>query len=120
MWRDRISTPEINSISELMENISSVIGQAKSQLVIKHLAWLYQGNIAGEDVTTCTSGYGVVDMTGNVEEWARRRDGGAPQFHGKLKGRYWAETRTCFMGVQTHGDLFRFYEIGFRCCQDCA
>jgi len=61
---------------------------------------------------------GAYDLCGNVEEWTRRRDGGEPQFHGKLKGRYWAETRTCQNGVISHGDGFRFYEIGFRCCRD--
>ena len=28
---------------------------------------------------------------GNVEEWTRRRDGGSADFHGNLKGRYWAD-----------------------------
>lgn len=39
-------------------------------------------------------------------------------FHGCLKGRYWADTRTCQDIILTHGDLFRFYEIGFRCCKN--
>lgn len=33
-------------------------------------------------------------------------------------GRYWADTRTCQDIILTHGDLFRFYEIGFRCCKN--
>jgi formylglycine-generating enzyme required for sulfatase activity len=82
-----------------------------------HVADLYQGEGSGTN-TGCVGAAGVYDLTGNVEEWTRRRDGGEPQFHGKLKGRYWAETRTCQNGVTVHGDSFRFYEIGFRCCQD--
>jgi len=59
------------------------------------------------------------DLCGNVEEWTRRRNGGGgAQFLGNLKGRYWAEARTCQSGVTTHANAFRFYEIGFRCCAD--
>jgi formylglycine-generating enzyme required for sulfatase activity len=66
----------------------------------------------------CTAGNGVFDLTGNIEEWTRRRDGGQANFHGNLKGRYWAETRTCQNSITTHGDTFRFDEIGFRCCRE--
>jgi len=82
-----------------------------------HVEALYQGTEAGAN-TGCGGAYGVFDLTGNVEEWTRRRDGGTPGFHGNLKGRYWAEPRTCQQGVKSHGDAFRFYEIGFRCCAD--
>ncbi len=82
-----------------------------------HVEALYQGSAAGAN-TGCGGAYGVFDLVGNVEEWTRRRDGGMPDFHGNLKGRYWAEPRTCQQGVKSHGDAFRFYEIGFRCCAD--
>jgi hypothetical protein len=78
---------------------------------------LYQG-AGGGDTTACVGAAGVYDLVGNVEEWTRRRDGGTVNFHGNLKGRYWAEFRTCQSGVTTHADPFRFYEIGFRCCFD--
>ena len=78
---------------------------------------LYQGSPSGAH-GACTNSDGAFDLCGNVEEWTRRRDGGSPDFHGSLKGRYWAEARTCQSAVTTHGDAFRFYEIGFRCCRD--
>ena len=43
---------------------------------------------------------------------------GAQGFTGNLEGRYWAEHRTCQDDITVHGDAFRFYEIGFRCCRD--
>jgi formylglycine-generating enzyme required for sulfatase activity len=82
-----------------------------------HVESLYQGEGSGEN-EGCTNETGVSDLTGNVEEWTRRRDGGRPDFHGNLKGRYWADTRTCQNSITGHGDTFRFYEIGFRCCRD--
>lgn len=79
---------------------------------------LYQGTAAGER-PDCVAEAGVEDLVGNVEEWVRRRDGGdGPQFSGALVGRYWAESRTCRSRVTSHGNAFRFYEIGFRCCRD--
>jgi formylglycine-generating enzyme required for sulfatase activity len=76
---------------------------------------LYQGEGGGENAG-CVNEYRVFDLVGNVEEWTRRADGAGTDFHGALKGRYWAESRTCQSTVTTHGDTFRFYEIGFRCC----
>lgn len=80
-----------------------------------HVDSLYQAEGSGTNAG-CVGEAGVYDLVGNVEEWTRRRDGGTTDFHGKLKGRYWSESRTCQQGVTTHGDAFRFYEIGFRCC----
>ena len=83
-----------------------------------HLEWLYQAEPAGT-YPDCTNEFGVRDTQGGVEEWTRRRDGGGePGYSGNLKGRYWAEVRTCQSGVKSHADAFRFYEIGFRCCRD--
>jgi formylglycine-generating enzyme required for sulfatase activity len=79
---------------------------------------LYQGAAAGEH-PECVGAAGVFDLVGNVEEWTTRRDGGSgPDFSGALRGRYWAESRTCQSSVTSHGNAFRFYEIGFRCCLD--
>ncbi len=114
LWPDGVSTPDIETLADLYTALaaSPKLTPAQSSELISHLAWLYQGNIAGSDNGLCTSGYGVVDTTGNIEEFCMRRDGGSGQyFHGMLRGRYWAETRTCDMGITTHGDLFRFYEV---------
>jgi len=120
-YPDGVSTPSVTSLAQLYDGLeASKLPASESSALVAHLAWLYQGNIAGSDNGACTSAFGAVDTTGNVEEWTVRRDGGSGQyFHGALRGRYWAETRTCFDAVLTHGDLFRFYEIGFRCCNDC-
>ena len=85
-------------------------------MAAEHVAALYQGLGSGAKVG-CTNEVGAFDLTGNVEEWTRRRDGGKKDFHGNLKGRYWADVRTCVDNITSHGDGFRFYEIGFRCCQ---
>jgi len=114
-WPAAASAPEIESLQELLDTARGVSAAARA--AADHVEWLYQGSGGGE-YGGCVNEHGVFDLTGNVEEWTTRRDGGQPSFHGKLKGRYWAETRTCTQGVTSHGDSFRFYEIGFRCCLD--
>lgn len=111
-WGLSVSSSSIGSLDELL-----VAAGASNPSAADHVEWLYQGEGAGTNLE-CVGPAGVYDLTGNVEEWTIRRDDGTPDFHGKLKGRYWAETRTCQMGVIQHGDTFRFYEIGFRCCMD--
>ncbi len=114
-WPITVSTPAVNSLAELFaaaKQLSQVAATAAD-----HVESLYQGEAAGDN-PGCVGPAAVFDLVGNVEEWTRRRDGGSKDFHGSLKGRYWAEPRTCQSAVTTHGDGFRFYEIGFRCCLD--
>lgn len=114
-WPLTVSKPGVESLAELLAAARAV--SVSGQIAADHVEWLYQGEPSGDNVG-CAGPDGVYDLTGNVEEWTRRRDGGGgPQFSGNLKGRYWAEARTCQGNVTTHGDGFRFYEIGFRCCQ---
>jgi sulfatase modifying factor 1 len=69
----------------------------------------------------CKSGFGVFDLTGNVDEWTRadqerthRRSGVAA-----LKGGAWGHVRNACRPVTTsHPPDFRYYFIGFRCCAD--
>ena len=112
-WPVEASSPDVESLDELLDGVLAI--SARAAAAADHVEWLYQGAGGGEHLG-CVNEHRVFDLTGNVEEWTLRRDGGAPSFHGKLKGRYWAETRTCIQGVTTHADAFRFYEIGFRCC----
>jgi formylglycine-generating enzyme required for sulfatase activity len=115
-WPPSASSPDSTSLDELLGAARQVSSSAAA--AADHVAWLYQGEPGGSN-PGCTHGAeGVFDLTGNVEEWTRRRDGGEPSFHGNLKGRYWADTRTCQSNIISHGDGFRFYEIGFRCCKE--
>ncbi len=108
--------------TDAVETVEELLGAAREKgtaaaAAADHVQALYQAEPSGSK-TGCTTGDGAYDLTGNIEEWTRRRSGGTTDFHGNLKGRYWAEARTCQQSVTTHGDLFRFYEIGFRCCKD--
>jgi formylglycine-generating enzyme required for sulfatase activity len=114
-WPWKLDTDPIESLGALLDAARASSPQGKA--AADHVQSLYQATSAGAK-PGCVGAAGVLDLVGNVEEWTRRRDGGEPDFHGNLKGRYWAEPRTCQQGVTTHGDLFRFYEIGFRCCRD--
>ena len=107
-WPSAASSPEIATLEALWEAAGDAAG---------HVQDLYQGE-GGGDNEGCANTFAVFDLVGNVEEWTERADGGAENFHGALKGRYWAESRSCQSTVTTHGDTFRFYEIGFRCCSD--
>lgn len=83
---------------------------------------LWQGSPSGAHAE-CVSGYGVFDMTGNVEEWVIRTKPHVNSYPHVLKGCYWAG---CFGGSKpacqstnpAHADGFMFYETGFRCCGD--
>lgn len=116
-WPPSASDPAVESLDALYA-AAAATGPAGAAAA-EHVAALYQGEPAGAN-PGCAGAAAVRDLVGNVEEWTRRRDGGAPSFHGALKGRYWAESRTCQSAVTTHGDGFRFYEIGVRCCRDAA
>lgn len=115
-WPAAASSPSVESLEGLMQAVRDRGATASS--AADHVMSLYQGTAAGER-PRCVGESEVEDLVGNVEEWVRRRDGGdGAQFSGALVGRYWAESRTCQSHVTVHGNTFRFYEIGFRCCRD--
>ncbi len=77
----------------------------------------WQGEPSGS-FPRCESAYGVVDLTGNVEEWvtSSRKEWPYPS---ALKGGYWSKPWSGCRGTnESHGPSFRFYEVGFRCCSD--
>ena len=114
-WPASASATDVSSLDDLLTRASA--SSAAGADAADELSSLYQGDGGGES-PGCSSDGVIFDLVGNVEEWTRRADGGEASFHGNLKGRYWADTRTCQDNITTHGDAFRFYEIGFRCCQD--
>lgn len=114
-WPEGVSGPGIESFADLLDAARAVSGAAAASA--DHVESLYQAEPAGSNAG-CISDDDVIDLCGNAEEWTRRRDGGTPGFAGNLKGRYWAESRTCQQSVTSHADLFRFYELGFRCCRN--
>ncbi len=114
-WPWNLPASSIDKLSDLLDAARQA--STAGSVAADEVQSLYQGDPSGTHAD-CTNSDGVFDLCGNVEEWTRRRDGGTTNFHGSLKGRYWAEARTCQSAVTTHGDAFRFYEIGFRCCSD--
>ena len=71
----------------------------------------------------CKSGFGVFDLTGNVDEWVRadvERGNRRSRFAG-LKGGAWGHVRNACRPVTTsHPPDFKYYFISFRCCADVA
>jgi formylglycine-generating enzyme required for sulfatase activity len=113
LWPWSLDTDPLEGLDALLDAVRA----AGAGPAAEHVLALYQGEGSGENAG-CTNERGVLDTIGNVEEWTLRRDGGRTDFHGNLKGRYWADTRTCQDDLTSHGDVFRFYEIGFRCCAE--
>jgi len=71
----------------------------------------WRGTVAGQR-EECVSPFGVMDLTGNIEEWVES-DGHLST----LKGGYWAPVQArCQMAERAHGPKHRYYQTGFRCC----
>lgn len=68
----------------------------------------------------CMSGFGVADMTGNVDEWVSSDV--APReksLWAGLKGGAWGHVRSqCRPMTFSHDPAFSYYFVGFRCCHD--
>jgi sulfatase modifying factor 1 len=66
---------------------------------------------------SCVSPYGVRDMVGNVDEWVVNASQAGKPHISALKGGYWGPVRTRCRAITTgHGETFKYYQIGFRCC----
>jgi hypothetical protein len=92
------------------------IGSSDPKVRDAEIARLWQGENSGSR-DSCVSPYGVMDMTGNVDEWVVN-ESGVP-FKSGLKGGYWGPVRDrCRPMTTAHGEQFEFYQIGFRCCAD--
>ncbi len=65
------------------------------------------------DTASCTNGYGVSDMVGNVHEWTD---------DGSFRGGYYLDTKLngegCDYRTTAHAPTYYDYSTGFRCCAD--
>jgi hypothetical protein len=67
----------------------------------------------------CVSPFGVLDMTGNMDEPTRRDQGAQIDFHNALKGGWWMAARNrCRPATTAHDDYYKDVQIGVRCCAD--
>ncbi len=64
---------------------------------------------------SCTNGYGVYDMVGNLHEWVDDPDG-------TFQGGYYLDTHIngdgCTYRTVAHAAAYHDYSTGFRCCAD--
>ncbi|MEB2313974.1 MAG: SUMF1/EgtB/PvdO family nonheme iron enzyme [Sorangiineae bacterium] len=78
------------------------------------LSW--RGKRSGES-PRCRSPLGVMDLTGNVDEWTL-----SSRKYGRrmiLKGGHWGPARQrCRPATRGHGPHYVRYDQGFRCCAD--
>jgi formylglycine-generating enzyme len=69
----------------------------------------------------CVSGFGVHDLTGNVDEWVNTESPRGRSKWAGLKGGAWGHVRNaCRPMTTSHPPEFAYYFISFRCCADAA
>jgi formylglycine-generating enzyme len=90
-----------------------------SDVAFKELSRLDESVPSGS-MASCRSGFGVFDMTGNVDEWVVSDE--PPREKSKwagLKGGAWGHVRSqCRPMTYSHEPEFTYYFVGFRCCRD--
>jgi len=68
----------------------------------------------------CRSSYGVMDMTGNVDEWAVNVTLDGKPYRSVFKGGHWVSgaRNRCRPVTTSHDETTAYYAEGFRCCAD--
>jgi formylglycine-generating enzyme required for sulfatase activity len=84
------------------------------------LSWLDQSVPSGA-MSGCVSGFGVHDLTGNVDEWVNAEKAHEKSKWAGLKGGAWGHVRNaCRPMTTSHAPDFTYYFVSFRCCADAA
>jgi formylglycine-generating enzyme required for sulfatase activity len=105
-----VSKPYMTVSEEKLLSEDPKVRSAEAQRV-------WQGEPSGS-FPACVSPFGAVDLVGNVEEWVSTSRPEWP-YRSSLKGGYWSKPWAGCRGTNdSHGPMFRFYEVGFRCCKD--
>lgn len=110
--------PEMcNSAAPYRQPNEGLLASRNANAREREVARLWQGKPAGT-FPQCISLHGAIDMTGNAEEWVNTSRPEWP-YTSSLKGGYWSKPWAGCRGTNdSHDRSFRFYETGFRCCQD--
>jgi formylglycine-generating enzyme len=78
-------------------------------------------SVASGERPGCVSGFGVHDLTGNVDEWVDAEEHHEKSQWAGLKGGAWGHVRNaCRPMTTSHPPEFTYYFISFRCCADAA
>ena len=78
-------------------------------------------SMASGEKPGCKSGFGVHDLTGNVDEWVNSEENRGKSKWAGLKGGAWGHVRNaCRPMTTSHPPEFTYYFISFRCCKDAA
>lgn len=78
-------------------------------------------SVASGAMKGCVSGFGVRDLTGNVDEWVNAEKIYKKSKWAGLKGGAWGHVRNaCRPMTTSHAPDFTYYFVSFRCCADAA
>lgn len=76
--------------------------------------------VASGSMPDCKSPYGVMDMAGNVDEWAVNVTLRGKPYQSVFKGGHWVSgaRNRCRPVTASHDETTAYYAEGFRCCAD--
>ncbi len=92
---------------------------ADKDVAFRELSRLDQSVPSGA-LERCKSGFGVFDLTGNLDDWVVRDEPPREMsMWAGLTGGAWGHVRSqCRPMTYSHEPEFRYYFVGFRCCKD--